>query len=189
MKHASTCALLLATLALDGCGGSKDGGSTSTAAVGKPVETGTLDRWPEATEHLTLDFATEPAVASLGQARPSGLDAFWSIASTSGAGSGFFYADFFRTPSETRVAQAKAVARVADIRDASAFDYSQRSVGPVAPGDVVLVHHLPSDRYLAIVIDAIHPADARTAGAGPYAFADVRWYLSAAGSPDFSAAP
>jgi hypothetical protein len=68
------------------------------------------------------------------------------------------------------------------------FDYSPVSVGPVPVGAIVLVHHLPTGRYLALVLDAIEPVDPRSAGAGPYGYADVTWYLGEDGAVDFSAA-
>ena len=77
-----------------------------------------------------------------------------------------------------------------EIRDATRFDYSDTSVGPVPVGGIVLVEHVPTGRYLAIVVDAIEPVTTPTAGAsGPFAFADVTWYLTADGTADFSAAP
>jgi hypothetical protein len=36
---------------------------------------------------------------------------------------------------------------------------------------------------------AIHPTDPRTAGAGPYAYADVTWYLTGLDQVDFATAP
>ncbi len=165
--------------------------ASSTATPARPVQTGKVDRWPEATEHLSVDFDSDPARVALGAARPSGLDAFWSVASTSGAGTGFFYADSFRDSSETRVAYLPSVHRVRDVHDASVADYTQPSVGPVSPGEVVLVHHVPSGRYFALIIDTIEraPGDVHAIGAGPYAYATMTWYLAAAGSADFSAAP
>jgi hypothetical protein len=179
-------------LAVVGCSGSSlvepsSGTSSSPASAAKPPQKGTLRRWPEATSYLRVNLDTQPATVELGPARPSGMDAFWSIASTKGAGSGFFYSDRVRGTDETRVAAA-GVPRVQDIHDASIFDYSPASVGPVPVGGIVLVHHLPTNRYLALVLDAIEPVDPKTAGAGPYAYADVTWYLAEDGAVDFSAA-
>jgi hypothetical protein len=157
------------------------------------VQTGQLRRWPEAQSHLSVsvDADTELASAALGPARPSSINAFWSIASTKGAGSGFFYAEPPRDGvlgATSQVALARS-ARVQDIRDASALDYSEASIGPVPPGGIVVVHNPATRRYLALVVDTIEPVDPRTAGAGPYAYADVTWYLAEAGSADFSSAP
>ena len=158
------------------------------ASLAEPPQKGSLQAWPEATEYLLVNLDAQPATIELGPPRPAGLDAFWSVASTKGGGSAFFYSSRIHGSDETRVAHAD-VARVQDIRDASLFDYVAESVGPVAAGGIVLVHHLPSGRYLALVVDAIATADAKAAGKGPYAFADVTWYLSAEGSGgDFSSA-
>ena len=184
----STCALLCSACADDA---EPSTGASSTRTSGAAVQTGVVEHWAESSEHLTIDLDSQPARVVLGAARPSGLDAFWSVASTAGAGTGFFYADGFRASGETQVAHLPSVHRVQDVHDAGAVDYSHAAVGPVAPGEVVLVHHIPSGRYLALVIDTIvqAPGDARTLGAGPYAFATMTWYLTAAGSADFSAAP
>jgi hypothetical protein len=122
----------------------------------------------------------------------SGLNAFWSIASTEGTGSAYFYAEHPPDAGATdtsRIVYAASATRVQDIRDASTFDYSHDSVGPVPPRGIVLVQNLASRRYLAIVIDAIAPADPHDAGAGPYAYADIRWYLTSEGSANLAAAP
>jgi hypothetical protein len=179
--------VLPVAMALSACDGDLETPVAPTA--GPPVQSGKLRRWPEAGAHLTVDLGAKPASVDLGTPRGSGLDAFWSIASTRGAGSGFFYSDKISGGSETRIAEATSVRRVADIRDASAFDYSRASVGPVAPGAIVLLHHVPSGKYLAIVVDAIEAVDPRTVSVGPYAYADVTWYLTADQSADFSSAP
>lgn len=160
---------------------------SSPTSSAKPPQKGALRRWPEATSYLLVNLDEQPATVALGPARLSGMDAFWSIASTRAAGSAFFYSDLVRGTGETRVAAAAGVRRVHEIRDASTFDYSAGAVGPVAVGGIVVVHHLPSDRYLAIVLDAIESVDAR-AGTGPYAYADVTWYLTESGGADFSSA-
>jgi hypothetical protein len=148
---------------------------------------GMLHGWPEATAHLRVEIADDGVTVDVGAARPIGLDAFWSIASTRPA-AGFFYADAVREKTETRIAHALGVTRVSDIRDAAALSFTRGSVGPVPVGGIVLVEHAPSRRYLAIVVEAIRPTDPTTAGAGPYAHADVTWYLSAEGSGDFGGA-
>lgn len=185
------CLLLAGALLTSACSAETTAPAPATThAAASPVQRGQLRAWPETTTYLNVDLL-DPNVAAveLGPGRPEGLSAFWSIASTYGAGSAFFYSDLFRQARETRVAHAATVRRVQDIRDAAAFDYSLTSVGPVPAGGVVLVHHLPTARYLAIVVDAIEPvADPRLAGAGPFAFANVTWYLTAAGSADFSMA-
>jgi hypothetical protein len=160
-------------------------GPAAEARTPEPtIATGTIRRWPEATEHLRFDVSSSAISADMGAPRPAGLDAFWSIASTE-PGSGFFYSDAIRGTSETRVAHAANVRRVAEIRDASALDFTRESVGPIAVGEIVVIEHEPTRRYLAIVVDAIEPTDPRTAGAGPYAYADVTWYLTPPGQKDF----
>jgi hypothetical protein len=161
-----------------------------------PVASGTLSHWPEATAHLRVDAdGAGAAHVTLTQARPPGMGAYWSVASTEGGGSGFFYAerpamDAGAEPdAASLVAQAVSVQRVQEIDDASQFDYSHDVIGPVPASGIVLVQNLASRRYLAIVIDAIDPADPRTAGAGPYAYADIHWYLTSEGSASFAAAP
>jgi hypothetical protein len=169
----------------------------SGANPAAPVETGTIARWPEATSHLdvVMDSASGSARVNVDPTAAPGaaLTAFWSIASTSSnGGSAFFYA--VHPPDgvdsgASRIVYAAGATSVQGIHDASSFDYSHDSVGPVPVGGIVLVQNLASRRYLAIVIDAIEPADPRTAGAGPYAFADIRWYLTSEDSPSFAAAP
>lgn len=169
-----------------GCGDAGNGAPSAAPHGGSALQSGTLQKWPEAKAHLLLDVRDSVAAVHVGAARRSGLDAFWSVASTSKTGgTAFFYADFFRPEKETRVALSP-LPRVSSIRDASTLDYSRESVGPVAVGGVVVIEHVPTRRYLALVLDAVTPTDPKTAGAGPYAYADVTWYLSEDG--DFSAA-
>lgn len=106
--------MVSAAAVLCACGSSAETPSAPQPSTALPVQTGKVERWPEASEHLSVDFDREPANAVLGAARPSGLDAFWSVASTTGAGTGFFYADSFRDSSETRVAHLPSVHRVTD---------------------------------------------------------------------------
>jgi hypothetical protein len=168
-------------------GGAHDEATSPAPSVAKRVEHGSVRRWPEATTFLSVDVDVVPPSTLFGPAHPSGLVAFWSIATTAEGGSGFFYADTFRATPETELALASGVRRVGEIHDAAAFDYAHASIGPVRPGEIVLIHHRPSARYLALVLDAIEPAEV-TAGPGPYAYADVTWYLTAAGDADFSGA-
>lgn len=180
-----------ASAATAGCASaSSEPERTADDSMAPPVIAGVVERWAEATTHLAVDFAADGApTVSVGAARASGLDAFWSIASTTRtSGTGFFYGDPFRTHKETRVARPD-VARLQDLRDASALAYTTESVGPVDVGGIVVLEHAPTQRYLALIVDAIEPTDPRTAGAGPYAYARVRWYLSEPGRGDFRAAP
>ena len=160
--------------------------SASTTEL-PPIAVGHVRGWPEATRHLRVELG-EHATVEIGEPRPTGLDVFWSIASTN-PGAGFFYSDAIRGTSETRVAHAVSARRVSDIRDASALDFTRDSVGPVPVGGIVVIAHEPSGRHLAIVVDAVEPTDPRTAGAGPYAHADVTWYLTPPGVTDFGGAP
>jgi hypothetical protein len=183
-------ATLVAALATVSCGHGSSSTSTppEPPSDAPPPQKGTLLRWPEGVQYLLVDLSHDPATVELGLPRPSGLDALWSIASTENGGSGFFYSDAVHGAAETRVAYAADVRSVSEIRDASRYDFSSTTVGPVPVGAVVLVHHLPSDRYLALVLDVVQPTDARTAGVGPYAYANVTWYLTAKGEADFSTA-
>lgn len=182
--------ILAFAFALPGCAADPPAAdSRAVAAAALPVQSGRVERWPEATAHLVVTIDGDRASVAVGAEPASDLAAFWSIASTGGAGSGYFYSDAVQGRSDTQVAFASGVARVQDIRDASGLDWSRPSVGPVERGGVVLLHHLPSDRTLALVLDAITPLDPRTAGAGPYAVADVRWYLTEPGTSDFALAP
>jgi hypothetical protein len=180
---------VLTSMLLYGCADEAPSSPASPRVSGPPVQSGKLLHWPEATTYLNVNFAGQPPTVELGAARPSGLGAFWSVASTRGAGSGFFYGNTRESDNDTSVAVATSAGRVAEIHDASAFDYSRGAVGPLGPGGIVLFRHAPSGRYLALVIDAIEPADPHGAGAGPYAFAYVTWYLTADQSADFSNAP
>lgn len=176
-------AMLLLTVASMSCGAAGEAEEAPREAVF--AASGKVTRWPEAMKHLHVAFDGEGEVhVALGDARPSGLDAFWSVASTR-PGSGFFYADSIRGTAETRVAYAELARRVDDIRDFSRLAFTHESVGPVPVGGIVVVEHGPTGRHLALVLDAIEPTDPRTAGPGPYAYADVSWYLSAEGSTGF----
>lgn len=154
------------------------------ATIESTIATGKIRRWPEATEHLRFEVNASSITAEMGAPRRAGLDAFWSIATTSPS-TGFFYSDVIRGTNEMRVAHAKGVRRVEDIRDASALEFTRESVGPIAVGEIVVIEHEPTRRYLAIVVDAIEPTDPRTAGAGPYAYADVTWFLTPPGKTTF----
>lgn len=194
---------LVGVLAALGCSSaSPDAGeppvTTSEAAAARPgapatssgstIHTGKVRRWPEATQYLRFETSGGPPTVDMGAPRTSGLDAFWSIASTN-PGAGFFYADSIRGTEETRVAYPEGVAHVSEIRDASTLELVRDGVGPVPVGGIVVIEHAPSRRYLAIVVDAIEKAgDPLEAGAGPYAYADVTWYLTAPGQSDFGLA-
>ena len=168
------------------CGSSADEPAVSAVAESaRPaIAVGHVHGWAEATEHLRVELGPE-ITADVGAPRAAGLDAFWSIASTH-PGAGFFYSDAIRGTSETRIAHASSARKVSDIHDASTLAFTRDSVGPVPVGGIVVIEHAPSGRYLAIVVDAIEPTDPWTAGAGPYAHADVTWYLTPAGVADFS---
>jgi hypothetical protein len=184
-----TMLLVVATALVPGCGSRAEPDAvTSVTTVESPtIITGHVRGWPEATQHLRVEL-NEHVTAEIGDPRPAGLDVFWSIASTH-PGAGFFYSDTIRGTGETRVAHAVSARRVSDIRDASLLEFTRTSVGPIPVGGIVVVAHAPSGRYLAIAVDGITPTDPRTAGAGPYAHADVTWYLTPPGVTDFSAAP
>ena len=179
---------------LTGCVASSEGsgheGPLAASFAPSPkaaITTGKMQRWPEATQYLRFDVSDAAVRADLGAARASGLDAFWSVASTN-PGSGFFYADSIRGTRESKVAYAAGVTSVREIRDASLLDFRSESVGPVPVGGIVVIEHAPTHRYLALVLDAMEPTDPRTAGAGPYAYADVTWYLTPPYETDFGAA-
>jgi hypothetical protein len=188
-------ALSIAALVLCSCqSGSEGSGSFAGSSVAAPVQTGKVLHWPEATSHLHVEADPDAGSArvDLDPTPAPGLSAFWSIASTEGSGSAYFYAEHppdAGAADTSRIVYAAGATRVEEIRDASSFDYSHDSVGPVPVGGIVVVQHLESRRYLAIVIDAIAPVDPRTAGAGPYAYADIRWYLTSEGSANLAAAP
>jgi hypothetical protein len=177
--------VLGAALSLLACSSVSNGQPSNVPAA--PVQSGQLAHWPEATTHLRVLFDRDGGRASVdiddrGSPLAADLGAYWSIASTRGGGSGFFYG--------SKIARATSVSRIQDISDASAFDYSQPAVGPVPPGGIILVKDDAENRYLAIVLDAIHPVDdPSAAGAGPFAYADIRWYLTSHGSASFAAAP
>ena len=183
--------LVVAAAVVSSCGTRADDTepSSSAGATGTPaIATGHVYDWPEATRHLRIELGASSVTVDLGDPRPAGLDAFWSIASTH-PGAGFFYSDAIRGTSETRVAHAASARRVSDIRDASSLDFTRTSVGPVPVGGIVVIAHEPSGRYLALVVGAITPTDPRCAGAGPYAHADVTWHLTPPGVTDFAVTP
>lgn len=171
------------------CSANRADDSDDDVAIGPEttIATGIVRHWPEATKHLRFEVGLHGTTAEVGDSRPAGLDAFWSIAGTH-PGSGFFYADSIRGTRETRVAHATGAQRVTDIHDAGTLDFTRESVGPVPVGGIVVVEHQPTRRYLAIVVDGIEATDPRAAGAGPYAYADVTWYLTDPDQADFSSA-
>jgi hypothetical protein len=179
-------ALAIAALLVSSCGTATSTNETPKTN-GPPVQSGKLDRWPEATKHLSVAVdASGTATVGLVDGRPEGLGAFWSLATTKGAGSGFFYSAPLSGDSE--VARA-SVSRVQEIVDATQLDWSHESIGPIPEGDIVVMRHPATGRYMALVIDAIDAVDPRTTSASPWAYANVTWYLAAEGSADFSAAP
>ena len=185
VRPAGLVVLSIAALVVSSCGGEQTSNDTPKT-IGPPVQTGRLERWPEATKHLGVAFdASGTATVGLVDGRPEGLGAFWSIASTKGAGTGFFYSAPLSGDSE--VAHAN-VSRVQDNVDATRLDWSHDAIGPIPAGDIVVMHHPATGRYLALVIDAIDAVDPRTTSASPWAYANVTWYLAAEGSADFSAA-
>ena len=185
-KPSGLVALAISALLVSSCGGDAKPDETPKT-IGPPVQTGRLDRWPEATKHLSVAFdASGTATVGLVAGLPEGLGAFWSIATTKGAGSGFFYSA--PLSGDSKVAHA-SVSRVQDIVDATKLDWSHESVGPIPAGDIVVMHHPTTGRYMALVIDAIDAVDPRTTSVSPWAYANVTWYLAAEGSADFSAAP
>jgi hypothetical protein len=162
--------------------------SVPAPASQRSIHTGKVRRWPEATQYLRFATSGGAPTVDMGAPRSSGLDAFWSVASTD-PGAGFFYADSIRGTEETRVAHPDGVAHVSEIRDASALELVRDSVGPVPVGGIVVIEHTPSRRYLALVVDAIEKTNnPHEAGAGPYAYADVTWYLTEPGQSDFGLA-
>lgn len=179
--------LAIASVLVASCGSGDQPIAVTSATVAPSLATGQVRGWPEATRHLRVELGEE-ITAVVGDPRPTGLDVFWSIASTR-PGAGFFYSDSVRGTSETRVAYVSSARRVSDIRDATRLELGRESVGPVPVGGIVVIEHTPTGRYLAIVVDGIVPTDPWTAGAGPYARADVTWYLTEPGASDFSSAP
>jgi hypothetical protein len=150
-----------------------------------PITGGALSGWPEASAHLHVTGTGAATSLAWSDARAaSGLDAFWSVASTA-PGRGFFYGDsFFTNPGTTRVASVEPGRHIADVRDAESLTYDA-AVGPVDVGRVVVLHDTASGQYLALEILRIYPAKSPdTSSGGPFAFADVVWALS--GTPDFS---
>lgn len=178
--------LAIASVLVAGCGSGEEATALASATVAPSLATGHVRGWPEATRHLRVELGEE-VTADVGDPRPAGLDVFWSIASTH-PGAGFFYSDSVRGTSETRVAHVVSATRVSDIHDATRLEFTRDSVGPVPVGGIVVIEHAPTRRYLAIVIEGIVPTDPWTAGAGPYARADVTWYLTEPGASDFTRA-
>lgn len=148
---------------------------------------GALSGWAEASEHLRIDIdgSGDGAVASLGPPAPSGLDAYWSIASMATgegphvAATAFFYGDWVRGTHETRVAWVDDPAKLADVRTLA---FSEQSAGPVPEGSMVVIEHRPSGRWLALALDRIVPTERQ---APPLAVASVRWWLGAPDQHDF----
>jgi hypothetical protein len=187
------CILVAAAAALVvGCSGGGEVGVPERPSTTAPARTviapsGRLSYWPEATTHLRVSLDGDAPRVELDAGPTRGFTAFWSVASTRDGGSGFFYSDAVGGGSETVVSVAKDVRDVAAIHDATVFPTTRAPVGPVMPGQIVLVHHLPTDRYLALVLEKVTPLDPHEAGAGPYAYAEVTWYLGEPGAVDFGA--
>jgi hypothetical protein len=149
--------------------------STTTTPLPPELSMGRIEGWLESYEYLSLE--QDVPVLSKTSIPVSGLVTFWSIASVDSQ-RGYFYGDNY----ETLVAHATDVGHVSAITDASAYVYEDWSVGPMGLGEIAIVAHPSTARYLAFRFDDIYPPDDPNS---PYeAYADVTWYLSIGG--DFS---
>src|SRR4051794_19785226 len=83
------------SVGLLGCGGDASNGDPANVQLrsARPLQKGTVAHWPEAPSYLLVDLDANPATVELGAPRPSGMDAFWSVAGTTAGGSAFFYSD------------------------------------------------------------------------------------------------
>ena len=149
--------------------------STTTTPLPPELSMGRIEGWMESYEYLWLE--QDVPVLSSTSIPAGGLVTFWSIAGVESQ-TGYFYGNNY----ETFVVHATDAGHVSAITDASAYIYEDWSVGPVELGEIVVVAHPSTDRYLAFRFDDIYPSDDPD---GPYwADADVTWYLSIGG--DFS---
>lgn len=108
---------------------------------------------------------------------------FWSIASTGSASepSVHFYGD----NDATLVALADDVDEVQEITDATSLLFDNRVVSDVRVGEIVVFHHLTTDRYLALRLDAIYQSDSAEPSDDCFAI-NASWTFAPKGSADFS---
>jgi hypothetical protein len=111
------------------------------------------------------------------------LSLWWSIAElgTDGRGGALW---FYAGNGATEVAHVAASSPAA-IGDASALSYASWSIGPVEVGEIAVYHHLPTDRYLAVLVVDLYgteDSDRRELCAA----IDARWLFPPGGGPIFS---
>jgi hypothetical protein len=170
------------------CGGRTLEGSDTAGPA-----SGTIDRWAETTGMLVVENGAVSLPCG-GFLSAHKLIASWSLrqlpSAAWGAGTGWFY----RGNEETTVAFA-GESKISPIRDATAFDYSQRYAGPVPEGSIVLFRHAESGTTLAVRVERITPGEIPwpipdgTSWDGckqSAAYAEITWYLLREGQTSFA---
>ena len=128
--------------------------------------TGSISGWPESGAIFLFDQQVSVF---------SGIEAWWSI-NTLNPDRGWFYG----YNASTFVAHVTGITAVDEITDASTYNYTDWSVGPVDEGDIVLFHSTTTGYYAAFRVDDIY------GDAALNTFANITWYFQSDGTADFS---
>jgi hypothetical protein len=143
---------------------------------------GQVTGWLESAPTLMFDDRYLPRFAG-GLSRPmsqSDLALWWSIASLDAdEEGGEFY--FYALSSDTVLAAAHGET------DASRLMYSDEVVGPIPVGEVVVWHHLSSDRYVALRVEALYGTDSTRQA--ECAAIDASWIFAVPGTSKFPHLP
>gem|GEM_PF-5810961 len=125
----------------------------------------------------TITRCTESSCAIIPNGNAN-LQISWSI-SDPNQGTGYFYGS---GDGVIKVAVAN-VGSVSQIKDASAYQYSERSVGPVGINGIVLIHNTQNGHYGALKIRNIYDDDPSQA---PFGYLDATLYDQTNLTGDFS---
>jgi hypothetical protein len=143
---------------------------------------GEVTGWLESGPTLIFDDRFLPRFAG-GAALPmrqNDLALWWSIASLEvDAEGGELY--FYALSSDTVLAEAHGET------DASRLMYVDDAVGPIPVGEVVVWHHLPSNRYLALRVEALYGTDSTRHA--QCAATDASWIFAEPGTSKFPYLP
>jgi hypothetical protein len=95
---------------------------------------------------------------------------------------------FYGTNDATSVAVAEDVEHLQEITDASSLVYDDWSTHSITIGTIVVFHHEPTDRYLALRLDDVYSGEAGDPEAreGMCAAINASWAFAPVGSADFS---
>jgi hypothetical protein len=147
-------------------------------------DAGQVQGWLESASTVLFDESHLPRFGASGptDGLQADLSLWWSIYTLDEEnGPGFW---FYGAPA-TEIAHVAGGGGVADARQ---LVYTTQSLGPVAVGDTLVAHHIPTDRYLAIPATALYGTEDRTMR-GECAAIDARWRFAPRGTADLSRTP